>query len=190
VKQLTKFMNNLYKQYKKKIVPELKKKFGYKNDIAVPRLSKVVLNVGIGPGLKDSEYLESTKKVLIRISGQSPVETKARKSIASFKIREGMIVGVKVTLRGERMYDFIEKLINITLPRVRDFRGLDPNKFDRKGNYSIGLKEHVAFPEISPDEIERVHGLEVNIATTAKDDEQGYELLKLIGFPFKEKDNK
>lgn len=185
MKQLTKIMNNLRKQYKSKIVPELKKKFGYKNDMAVPKLSKVVLNVGLGRGLKDSEYLESVKKILVRISGQQPVETKAKKSIASFKIREGMIVGVKVTLQGDRMYDFIEKLINVTLPRVRDFRGLDSNKFDGKGNYSIGFKEHVAFPEISPDEIEQVYGLEVNIATTAKDDEKGYELLKLIGFPFK-----
>ncbi len=180
-------MDRLDKQYKKKVIPELKKKFSYKNDLEVPRLSKVVLNVGIGPGLKDADYLENIKKMLIRISGQMPVETKAKKSIASFKIREGMIVGVKLTLRGNRMYDFIEKLIHVTLPRVRDFRGLEPNKFDSKGNYSIGFKEHVAFPEIRSDEVERIMSLEVNIATTAKTDKEGYELLKLLGFPFKEK---
>jgi len=180
-------MDRLDKQYKKKVIPELKKKFSYNNDLEVPRLSKVVLNVGIGPGLKDSDYLENIKQILIRISGQMPIETKAKKSIASFKIREGMIVGVKVTLRGPRMYDFIEKLVHVTLPRVRDFRGLDPEKFDGKGNYSIGFKEHVAFPEIRSDEVERIMGLEVNIATTAKTDEEGYELLKLMGFPFKEK---
>ncbi len=178
-------MARLNEQYRKKIIPEMKKKFGYKNDLEVPRLLKVVLNVGIGPGLKDSDYLESVKNILIRISGQQPVETKAKKSISSFKIREGMVVGVKVTLRGKRMYDFIEKLVNVSLPRVRDFRGLDPDKFDGHGNYSIGFKEHVAFPEISPDEIERIYGLEVNISTSANNDEEGHELLRLLGFPFK-----
>jgi len=180
-------MKRLDEQYKKDVVPKLQEKFGYKNNLAVPKLSKVVLNVGIGPGLKDSDYLESVKQLLSRISGQQSVETRAKKAIASFKIREGMIVGVKVTLRGQRMYDFIEKLIHVTLPRVRDFRGLDPKNFDGQGNYSIGFKEHVAFPEIRSDEVEKIYGLEVNIATTATNDEEGYELLKLLGFPFKAK---
>jgi len=178
-------MIRLQKQYNEKVIPEMKKKFGYENNLAVPGIVKVVLNVGVGPGLKDADYLAGIKDMLARISGQAPVETKAKKSIASFKIREGMVVGAKVTLRGSRMYDFIEKLINVTLPRVRDFRGLDVKNFDGHGNYSIGFKEHVAFPEIKSDEVEKIYGLEVNIATSAESDEKGYELLKLIGFPFK-----
>lgn len=164
----------------------MKKKFNYGNDMQVPRLDKISLNIGISKGLKDSDYLESAKKVLLNISGQRPVETKAKKSIANFKIREGMVVGVKVTLRGPRMYDFVEKLVNVTLPRVRDFRGLDAGKFDGRGNYAIGFKEHIAFPEIKTDEIDKIHGLEINISTTAKNDAEGHELLKLLGFPFKE----
>ncbi|MFZ5365071.1 MAG: 50S ribosomal protein L5 [Patescibacteria group bacterium] len=183
-------MKRLFEQYKEKVIPALKEKFGYKNEMQVPKLAKVSINVGIGRGLKDNDYLESVKKSLQRITGQQPVETKAKTSISNFKIREGMVVGVRVTLRGWRMYDFIEKLVNITLPRVRDFRGLDPDNFDGHGNYSIGFKEHIAFPEIRSDELENIHGLEVNITTTADTDEEGYELLKLMGFPFKEKDNK
>ena len=179
-------MNILQKQYKDKIVPERKEKCGLKSALAVPTISKVVINVGIGPGLKDKEYLSTVKSTLERISGQKPVENKARKAISNFKIREGMVVGAKVTLRGERMWDFIEKLVKVTLPRVRDFRGISPKAFDREGNYSLGFKEYIAFPEINQDEVEKLHGLEVVVTTTAKDVEQGRVLLTELGFPFQQ----
>jgi len=182
-------MNNLHKQYNEKVLPALKEKFGYKNNLAVPTVSKIVLNVGVGKGLKEKDYVENVENTLTRITGQKPVKTKARKSISSFKIREGMVVGVKVTLRGPRMWDFLEKLINVTLPRVRDFRGISPKSFDGKGSYSLGFTEYISFPEITPDEIEKLHGLEIAVITTAENDEQGRELLTLLGFPFK-KENK
>lgn len=182
-------MNNLQKQYNKEVCPALMKKFECKNKLAVPTLKKVVVNVGVGAGLKDNEYIENVEKTLLRITGQKPVRTIAKKSISSFKIREGMVVGVKVTLRGTRMWDFIEKLIKVTLPRIRDFRGIDPKGFDKKGNYSLGFREYIAFPEIKPDEVEKIHGLEVNITTSAKSRDEGFELLSLLGFPFK-KENK
>lgn len=172
--------------YKNQVLPKLKERFGYKNDLAAPMITQVVLNVGLGSGLKDARFLETTEATLRRISGQQPVKTKARKSIASFKIREGNIVGMKVTLRGTRMWDFLQKLIDISFPRVRDFRGLSPDAFDGRGNYSLGFKEHTAFPEIRSDEIEVIHGLQVTISTTAQTDEEGRVLLKELGFPFKE----
>ena len=182
-------MNNLHQQYKKDITPALKEKLGYKNIYQVPALEKVVINVGIGKGLKDKEYIETVKKTLVRISGQKPIETVAKKSISNFKIREGMVVGIKVTLRGARMWDFVEKLVNVTLPRVRDFRGISPKSFDEKGNYSLGFKEYIAFPEINQDEVERLHGLEVVIVTKANNKEESKVLLEALGFPFKKEDS-
>jgi len=179
-------MARLQDEYAKTIRPALQKTLGLKNVHMSPCAEKVVLNIGFGKNLKDSAFRESCTKTLERITGQKPVLTKARKSISNFKIREGQVVGIRVTLRGRRMYEFIDKLVNITLPRVRDFRGLDPQQFDGRGNYAIGFSEHVVFPEISPDEVERLHGLEVAIVTSAKDDRSGFELLKLLGFPFAE----
>lgn len=178
-------MSDLYTQYKKEVVPALVEKFGYKNKLAAPTIKKVVINVGIGSGLKDKDFLATVKNTLTRISGQKPVETLARKSISNFKIREGNIVGVKVTLRGERMWEFVEKLVRITFPRERDFRGLETTGFDRAGNYSVGFREFIAFPEINQDEVDKLHGLEISVSTTAENKEQGLTLLSELGFPFK-----
>jgi len=183
-------MNNLQKYYKEKVVPELAKKLGYKNQLAVPTIKKVVINVGIGPGLKDKDYLETVKNTLTRISGQKPVETTAKKSISNFKIKEGMVVGAKVTLRKERMWDFLEKLIKVTLARVRDFRGVSDKSFDKQGNYSLGFKEYIAFPEITMDEVEKLHGLEIIVATNCKNAQEGRILLAELGFPFRNEENK
>lgn len=182
---IDKNMNNLQKQYRKEVVPALMKRFGRKNPMAVPLIKKVVINVGIGKGLKEKEYLDTVIKTLTLISGQKPVETLSRKSISNFKIRIGMVVGVKVTLRGARMWDFLEKLIKVTLPRVRDFRGISGKCFDRQGNYSLGFQEYVAFPEIKQDEVERLHGLEVIISMNAKNQEEGRAVLAELGFPFR-----
>lgn len=178
-------MNQLKEKYQKKVIPEMKKIFGYKNNLAVPYLDKVVINIGTGQGLKDAKFNEVVENTLQRITGQKPVKTNAKKSISNFKIRKGLVVGMMVTLRGNRMYDFVDKLINITLPRVRDFRGLEIKAVDDQGNLNIGLKEHVAFPEIKADEVEKIHGLQVAIITTAKNKKEGLELLKLLGFPFR-----
>ncbi len=171
--------------YKTEVVPKLKQAFGYKNIHAVPTVRSITLNVGLGPGLKDARFLETAEKTLTRISGQRPVKTKARKSISTFKIREGMVVGLKVTLRGKRMWDFLEKLFRVSLPRVRDFRGLSPKAFDGRGNYSIGFKEHIAFPEIHSDELEVLHGLQVTISTSADSNEEAKALLTHLGLPLK-----
>lgn len=171
--------------YKTDVVPKIQKEFGYKNIHAVPTVKSVSLNIGLGPGLKDAKFLETAEKTLIRITGQKPVSTKSRKSISGFKIREGMVVGMKVTLRGKRMWDFLGKLIWVSLPRVRDFRGLPGDAFDGRGNYSIGFKEHIAFPEIRSDEIEVIHGLQVTIATSAKNDSEARSLLKYMGLPLR-----
>ena len=178
-------MSNLKKIYQEKVVPRLKKELGCKNTMACPRLEKVVVNVGVGKGLKDTKYNEGVEDTLRRITGQQPVKTKAKKAISAFKIRKGMVVGMKVTLRGTRMYDFVDKLINVALPRVRDFRGLSEKAMDQEGNLNIGLKEHTAFPEIKSDELEGIHGLEVAVHTSAKTREAGTALLKYLGFPFK-----
>lgn len=178
-------MQRLQEIYKKEIVPALKQKLNKKNDLSIPKVDKVILNAGLSKGLKDAAFIDIIEDSLRRISGQKPVKTKAKKSISNFKIRQGMVVGMKVTLRGKRMYDFLDKLINIALPRIRDFRGLDEKAIDRNGNMTIGLKEHIAFPEIGSDEIEKIHGLEIVINTTAKNKEEGYELFKALGFPFK-----
>lgn len=176
---------NLHEQYNKEIVPKLMQDRGYTNRLQVPRVTKVTLNVGLGQGIKDAKFLETAEQTLRRITGQQPVKTKARISISNFKIRKGMVIGMKVTVRGKRMWSFLEKLLKITLPRVRDFRGLPADAFDGQGNYTIGLKEHLAFPEIRPDEVEAVHGLQITLNTTAKSEEEGKALLDAMGFPFK-----
>jgi large subunit ribosomal protein L5 len=174
-------------QYKKQVVPGLKKKFDYKNIFEVPRIEKVVVNVGFGRHSKDKQFIEAVVDSLNRITGQKPLLNKAKKSISAFKIREGNIVGASVTLRGRRMYDFLEKLVRISFPRVRDFRGINTNGIDNKGNLTIGFKEHLSFPEIKADEVENIFGLEVSIPTSAKNKEEGLELFTLLGFPFKKK---
>ena len=171
--------------YTKKVVPGMMEKFGYTNRMAVPKFRLVSINVGMtAANLKDPKYVETIETTLKRITGQKPVKTLAKKSIASFKIRQGMEIGVKVTLRGERMWHFLEKLIHVTLPRVRDFRGVSPKIVDKQGNLSLGFKEYIAFPEIRSDEVERLHGVQVTVGTTAKSKEEGVELFRLLGFPF------
>ncbi|KKQ27121.1 MAG: 50S ribosomal protein L5 [Candidatus Magasanikbacteria bacterium GW2011_GWC2_37_14] len=177
--------SRLYKMYKKDVVPALKEQFGFANVMQVPKVSKVVLNVGYGRMVKESAFIENVENTLKSITGQKPVHNKAKQSISNFKTREGMDIGMSVTLRGKRMYDFLDKLVNITFPRVRDFRGISPKSFDKQGNYSIGFKEHIAFPEIKSDAVDKLHGLQVIITTTAKNKEQGLSLLQKLGFPFK-----
>lgn len=162
----------------------MRKKFGYQNSLAIPKVEKVVVSAGLSQGLGDPKFLDVVEDTLKKVTGQKPVKTKAKKSISNFKIRKGMPVGIMVTLRGGRMYDFIDKLINITLPRVRDFRGLSSKFLDQTGNLSIGFRENICFPELKSEEIEKIHGLQVTVKTTAKNREQGLELLKLLGFPF------
>jgi len=178
----------LQELYKKEIIKRLKEKFSYDNVMQAPKLEKVVLNVGFGRHAKDKAYIQSVKEGITAISGQKPVLTKARKSISAFKIREGMTIGCAVVLRGQRMYDFVEKLVNVTFPRVRDFRGISEKHVDRSGNMTVGFKEHTAFPEIKVDDVENTYGLEVCLATSAKTKEEGLELFKLLGFPFKKSD--
>ncbi|NLN88268.1 MAG: 50S ribosomal protein L5 [Syntrophomonadaceae bacterium] len=178
-------MARLLEQYKQDITPKLIDKFGYKNIMQVPKIDKVIINVGVGEAIQNPKAMDGAVNDLIAISGQKPVITKAKKSIAGFKLREGMPIGCKVTLRGERMYDFLYRLINIVLPRVRDFRGVSPQAFDGRGNYSLGIKEQTIFPEIDYDKIDKIRGLEVVIVTTAKTDEEARELLKNMGMPFR-----
>jgi large subunit ribosomal protein L5 len=177
-------MNNLKTHYKTKTVPELAKSLQLNNAMAIPKITKVVINAGVGKTLKDAKLLDAIIDDLRKITGQAPVKTIAKKSIAGFKIRENQVVGVMVTLRGERMYDFLEKLIGTALPRVRDFKGLNPKSFDGKGNYSIGLREQAVFPETSREHLDHNFGFEVNIQTTATDDKQARALLESLGFPF------
>jgi large subunit ribosomal protein L5 len=177
-------MSELKQKYKKEVVPRLMELGGYKNIMQVPRLEKVALNIGLGEATTDAKALESAEKDLTDISGQHPVITRAKKSIAAFRLREGMTVGLRVTLRGERMYQFLEKLINAALPRMREFRGVSPSSFDGRGNYTLGFKEQTIFPEIDYDKIDKARGLEVSIVTTAKTDQEGKNLLELLGMPF------
>ena len=177
-------MSNFKTIYKEKSVPALKLAFGLANPMAVPKIQKLVINVGVGRTLKDPKMLEAIIQDVKAVSGQTPVQTIAKKSIAGFKIREGQVVGLMVTLRGRRMYDFLEKLIQISIPRVRDFRGLDPKKFDGHGNYNIGFKEQIVFPETTREHMDYTFGLEVNIQTNTSDDKMALELLKSLGFPF------
>ncbi len=177
-------MSRLKDLYKDEIVDAMIKKFGYKNVMEVPKLDKIVVNMGVGEAKDNAKVLESAVKDMETITGQKAVLTKAKKSIANFKIREGMAIGCKVTLRGEKMYDFLDRLVNLALPRVRDFRGVNPNSFDGRGNYSLGIKEQLIFPEIEYDKIDKVRGMDVIFVTTAKTDEEARELLRLFNMPF------
>jgi large subunit ribosomal protein L5 len=171
--------------YEKEVVPKLIETFKYKNVMEVPKFSKVVLNMGLGEAIQNVKILETAAEELKAIAGQHPVITRANKSIAAFKLREGMPIGCMVTLRQERMFDFLQKLVNVALPRVRDFRGVSAKAFDGRGNYSLGIKEHIIFPEIDYDKIDAIKGLNVSIVTTARTDEEGKELLRLMGMPFR-----
>ncbi|MCK4369199.1 MAG: 50S ribosomal protein L5 [Dehalococcoidales bacterium] len=177
-------MSGLKERYKKEVIPSLMELYGYKNIMQVPRLDKVVLNIGLGEAIQDAKALEAAERDLADISGQHPIITRAKKSIASFRLRAGMTIGLKVTLRGERMYHFFDKLVNIALPRMREFHGVSRNSFDGRGNYTLGLKEQLVFPEVEYDKVDKVRGLEVSIGTTAKTDEEGRHLLELLGMPF------
>jgi large subunit ribosomal protein L5 len=171
--------------YKSKIVPELAKQFGYKNPMAVPHVEKVVVSMGVGRATQDKKFLESAKKDLMMITGQMPAVCKAKKSVSSFKLRQGNEIGLKVTLRGARMYEFMDRLINLTIPRVRDFRGLNPDSFDGRGNYSMGLTEQTVFPEVNPAQVEFQQGMNITFVTTARSDEEARAMLTLFGVPFK-----
>lgn len=174
----------LLEHYRTKIVPELIKKFNYKNTMQAPKLTKICVNVGVGAAVADPKIIEFTVKEIEAITGQKPTVVKAKKSVSNFKLRQGMNIGVRVTLRNDRMYEFLDRLINISIPRIRDFRGLPDKSFDGRGNYSLGIKEQIIFPEINVDNIQRISGLDVTFVTTAKTDEEAYELLKSFGMPF------
>ena len=178
-------MSRLRDTYESDIKVAMIKKFGYKNVMQVPKLEKIVLNMGVGEARENAKILESAVKDMTEISGQKPVITKAKKSVANFKLREGMPIGCKVTLRGERMYEFADRLINLALPRVRDFRGVSADSFDGRGNYALGIKEQIIFPEIEYDKVDKVRGMDVIFVTTAKTDEEARELLRLFGMPFR-----
>lgn len=180
-------MNQLFEKYKKEIAPALQKELKLKSALAVPKVKKVVLNVGAGKGLKEAKFMDIITSTLERIAGQKPVKTRAKKSISNFKIRKGMDLGAMVTLRGKRMYDFLERLINITLPRVRDFRGISRKTVDAQGNLNLGIKEHIVFPEIRSDEIDAIHGLEIAVITSTQDKDHSFRLLESMGFPFQKK---
>ena len=176
-------MSRLKDLYNDEIVDALTKKFGYKNVMEVPKLDKIVINMGVGEAKDNAKLLESAVKDLETITGQKAVLTRAKKSVANFKIREGLAIGCKVTLRGERMYEFLDRLVNLALPRVRDFRGVNPNSFDGRGNYSLGIKEQLIFPEIEYDKVDKVRGMDIIFVTTAKTDEEGRELVRLFNMP-------
>ncbi len=178
-------MSRLKDKYKSDVIPALMQKFGYQNVMQAPKLVKVVVNMGLGEAIQNSKIIDAAVNDMMIITGQKPVTTKAKKSIAAFKLRAGMTVGAKVTLRGERMYDFVDKLFNIALPRVRDFRGVSPKSFDGRGNFSLGVREQLLFPEIDYDKIDKIRGMDIIFVTTAKTDEEARELLRLMGMPFK-----
>lgn len=178
-------MSRLFDKYKTSVMKDLMEKFSYKSIMQVPKISKIVINMGLGEAKENNKFLANAKEELRKISGQEPVVTIAKKSIANFKLREGMKVGLKVTLRGDRMYEFFDRFVNIALPRVRDFRGLNPNSFDGRGNYSMGVKEQLIFPEIKYDDVESVRGMDITFVTTAKSDEEARSLLELMGMPYK-----
>jgi large subunit ribosomal protein L5 len=171
-------------EYRERIRARLKEQFGYTNEMQIPKLDKIVINMGVGEAVADSKKIQSALADLAKIAGQKPVATKARKSVANFKLREGMAIGAKVTLRKDRMYEFLDRLITIALPRVKDFRGLKPTSFDGRGNYAMGLKEHIVFPEINYDQIDQIWGMDIVVTTTAKTDEEARALLKEFQFPF------
>lgn len=177
-------MSRLKEQYQNEIVDALIKKFGYKNIMEVPKLDKIVINMGVGEAKENAKVLEAAMSDMQAISGQKPIATKAKNSIANFKLREGMPIGCKVTLRGEKMYEFLDRLVNLALPRVRDFRGINPNAFDGRGNYALGIKEQIIFPEIEFDKVDKVRGMDIIFVTTAKTDEEARELLAQFNMPF------
>ena len=181
-------MNRMQEKYNEEVVPALRKAFDFKNIMQVPRIDKVVVNIGMGEALDNPKSLESAVSDLTTITGQKPVMTKARKSIANFKLREGRLIGTKVTLRGNRMWSFLDRLMNTALPRVRDFRGVSANAFDGRGNYTLGLRDQLIFPEIEYDKIDKLRGMEVTIVTTAKNDDQARVMLQLLGMPFSKKE--
>jgi len=180
-------MNRMQELYNKEVAPALLKSFGFKNVMQIPRVEKVVLNIGLGEAMDNPKALDAATADLAQISAQKPVQTKARKSIANFKLREGRLIGAKVTLRGPRMWAFLDRLLNIALPRVRDFRGVSANAFDGRGNYTLGLKDQLVFPEIEYDKIDKLRGMEITIVTSAKSDDQARALLQLLGMPFSSK---
>ncbi len=177
-------MSRLKEMYSNEIMDAMKKKFGYKNVMQIPKLEKIVINMGVGEARENAKVLDSAVKDLETISGQKAVITRAKKSVANFKLREGMPIGCKVTLRGEKMYEFTDRLVNLALPRVRDFRGVNPNAFDGRGNYALGIKEQLIFPEIEYDKVDKVRGMDIIFVTTAETDEEARELLTLFGMPF------
>jgi large subunit ribosomal protein L5 len=179
-------MSRLQEKYQSELVGQLQETLGLKNPMEVPRITKITLNMGVGEAVADKKVLENARADMEKISGQRPITTLARKSVAGFKIRDGMAIGCKVTLRRERMYEFLDRLVNIAIPRIRDFRGLNPRSFDRFGNYSIGVSEQIIFPEINYDEIDALRGLDITITTTARNVEEGRALLKAFNFPFKQ----
>lgn len=181
-------MNKMKEKYQNEIVPALIKTFEFKNIMEVPRVSKVVVNIGMGSEMENSKAIEAAAADLGQITGQKPILTKAKKSIAAFKLREGRIIGTKVTLRGERMWSFLDRLMNVALPRVRDFRGVSPNSFDGRGNYTLGLRDQLVFPEIEYDKIDQLRGMEITIVTTAKNDDHGRKLVQLFGMPFRKEE--
>jgi len=180
-------MNRLHERYNNEIQPALMEKFHYTTVMQCPKLVKIVVNMGVGDSIANSKFLDDAVSELTQITGQKPQVTLAKKSIANFKLREGMKIGAKVTLRGERMYEFLDKLVTITLPRVRDFRGVSTKAFDGRGNYTFGIKEQIIFPEINIDKVSKVRGMDIVVVTTAKSDEEAFELLKLVGVPFQHK---
>ncbi|MBN2071519.1 MAG: 50S ribosomal protein L5 [Candidatus Krumholzibacteriota bacterium] len=178
-------MPNVRRLYEESVIPAMKEKFGYKNVMEIPRLTKIVVNMGVGEGISDAKVIEAAAKDLATITGQLPVVNRARKSIAGFKLREGMPVGCSVTLRGVKMYEFFDRLVNVTIPRIRDFRGLNPKSFDGRGNYTFGVKEQIIFPEIDYDKILKIMGMDITVVTTAKTDEEARELIMLLGMPLR-----
>lgn len=178
-------MARLKEIYEEKIMPKLIEKFGYKNAMQVPKLKKVVINMGLGEAIQNAKILDSAVEEIRTITGQQPVITQARRSIATFKLRQGMSIGAMTTLRGEKMFEFLDRLLNIALPRVRDFRGVSPKAFDGRGNYSLGIREQIVFPEIVYDKVSNIQGMNITIVTSAKTDEEGHELLTLMGMPFR-----
>jgi large subunit ribosomal protein L5 len=182
---MTDYEPRLRNKYKDEIIPQLMKDFGFKNIMQVPKLERIVVNMGLGEAVQNAKLIESAAEELKAITGRKPVITRAKKSIASFKLREGMPIGVMVTLRGEQMYDFLDRLVSIALPRTRDFKGISPKAFDGRGNYTLGIREQIVFPEINYDKIDRIKGMNVTLVTTAETDEQGRALLKSLGMPFR-----
>ena len=178
-------MPRLKDKYRKEIIPQLQKTFGYKNVMQVPKVAKVIVNMGVGAAVQDAKVLDAAVADMAKITGQKPVVTRAKRSISNFKIRAGMRIGCMVTLRGDMMWEFLDRLLNITLPRVRDFGGISPTSFDGRGNFAMGLKEQIVFPEIDYDKVDRIRGMDIIIVTTAKADEEARELLRLLGMPFK-----